>query len=130
LSAEDQIRTTVEGLLKVLSTKNAIGEPIEVEDKTIIPVAKIGMGFGAGAGEGKSEKGEGGKGGGAGGGAGVDPIAMVVVFKGVPGPEGVKVMALAAPSPIAKFIGEIASSMMEKFRGKKEEAKKEEEVHQ
>lgn len=125
MSAEDQIKTTVEELLKVLATKNVIGEPIEIEDKTIIPVTKIGMGFGAGAGEGKGEKGEGGKGGGAGGGAGVDPVAIVVIFKGVPGPEGIKVLPLAAPSPIAKSIGEIVPAIMEKLREKKETKKEE-----
>ncbi|MCP8304112.1 MAG: sporulation protein [archaeon] len=125
MSAEDQIRTTAEELLKVLSIKNVIGEPMEIEDKILIPVTRVGVGFGAGTGEGTGGRGEGGKGGGGGGGAGVDPVAMVAIFKGVPGPEGVSVLSLAKPSPIAKSIGEIASTMMEKFGGKKE-AKKEE----
>ncbi|MCP8313693.1 MAG: sporulation protein [archaeon] len=120
MSAENQIKTTIEELLKVLATKNVIGEPIEIEDKTLIPITKIGVGFGAGGG--KGEKGESG---GAGGGAGVDAVAMVVIFKGVPGPEGIKVLPLAAPSPLAKSIGEIASVIMEKLRERKE-AKKEE----
>jgi uncharacterized spore protein YtfJ len=123
MSAEDQIKTTIEELLKVLATKNIIGEPIEMDDKTLIPVTRIGMGFGAGIGEGKGEKGEGGKGGGAGGGAGVDPVALIVILKGVPGPEGVKVLSLAAPNPIAKAIGEITPAIMDKLKEKKEATK-------
>jgi len=120
LSAEDQIRTTAEELLKVLSIKNVIGEPMEIEDKILIPITRVGVGFGAGTGEGTGGKGEGGKGGGGGGGAGVDPVAMVTIFKGVPGPEGVSVLHLAKPGPIAKLLGECCAAMMGKF-GKKED---------
>ncbi len=120
MSGEEQIKTTVEELLKVLSTNNVIGERIEMEDKTLIPVTRIGMGFGAGTGEGKGEKGEVGKGGGAGGGAGVEPVGLIVVFKGVRGPEGVKVIPLSAPGPLAKTVGELASAVVEKLREKKE----------
>ncbi|MCP8310389.1 MAG: hypothetical protein L6M37_07065 [Candidatus Methylarchaceae archaeon HK02M1] len=120
MSAEDQIRTTAEELLKVLSIKNVIGDPMEIEDKILIPVTKVGMGFGAGTGEGTGGKGEGGKGGGGGGGASVDPVAMVAIFKGVSGPEGVSVLPLAKPSPLAKLLGESCTAMMEKF-GKKQE---------
>ena len=69
---------------------------------------------------------------GAGGAAGIEPIAMVVVHKGVKGPEGVKVMSLKAPDPLTRAIGELSNAaveiisqgskmMMEK--GKKKEAK-------
>ncbi len=120
MSTEAQIKTTVEEFLKVLATKNVIGEPIEIEDKTLIPVTKIGMGVGAGGG--KGEKGESS---GSGGGGGVDPVAIVVIFKGVPGPEGIKILPITTPSPIAKSIGEIVSTMMEKLREKKETKKEE-----
>lgn len=128
MSAEDTVRATVEELLKVLATKNVIGDPIEVEDKILIPVTKMGMGFGAGRSEAAGEKGVGG---GAGGGAGVSPVAMVVVYKGISGPEGIKVLHLTAPSHLAKTIGEIASTMMERIKEKKETRKevgKQEEV--
>ena len=130
MSSEEHIKTTVEELLKVLAIKNVIGDPIEVEDKVLIPVTNVGLGFGAGAGEGKAKEGEGGKGSGAGGGAGASPVAMLIIFKGVPGPEGVKVLPLTAPSPIAKAIGEIASTIVEKSRAKKEIKKEGEEQKQ
>ena len=127
VSGEEQIRTTVEELLKVLSTNNVIGERIEMEDKTLIPVTRIGMGFGAGTGEGKGMKGEGGRGGGAGGGAGVEPVGLIVVFKGVRGPEGIKVLPLSAPGPLAKSVGELTSAIVEKLREKKGREEGEEE---
>ncbi|HHW05100.1 MAG TPA: sporulation protein [Methanothermobacter sp.] len=129
MEIEDPIKATVEELLKVLAIENVIGEIIEAEDKMLIPVTRMGMGFGAGMGEGKSPTGQGeGKGGGAGGGAGIEPIAMIVVFKGVSGPEGVKVLPLTSPGPIARTIGEIGSVVTEivKEKKKKKEKKKEE----
>ncbi|MEE9585684.1 MAG: spore germination protein GerW family protein, partial [Nitrososphaerales archaeon] len=63
------------------------------------------------------------KGGGAGGGAGVDPVALIVILKGVPGPEGIKVLSLAAPNPIAKAISDITPAIMDKLKEKKEAPK-------
>ena len=50
----EPIKTTVEELRKLVNIQNFIGEPIEVEDKVIIPVSKVGVAFGVG--ENKSEK--------------------------------------------------------------------------
>ncbi len=130
----EPIKTTVEELLKVLATDNVIGETIETEDKIIIPVTKFGMAFGAGSGEGQGPASQGaGKGSGAGGGAGIEPIAMVVVFKGVNGPEGVRVMHLTPPNPIGRAISEAVPAIIDLMKeGKetvkdlKEEEKKEE----
>lgn len=118
MAAEDAIKATVDELLKVMSAKNIIGEPIETEDKIIIPLTKMGMGFGAGiAGEDKGS-------GGAGGGGGVFPVAVVIVFKGVTGPEGVKIVPLAAPSPLTEPLASIAHIFMEKLIGRKEGGEK------
>jgi len=87
MDIQDPIKTTVEEIRKVLNIENVIGEVIETEDKVMIPITKFGMAFGAGMGEGKGPTGQGGgAGAGAGGGAGIEPVAMVVVFKGVSGP--------------------------------------------
>jgi uncharacterized spore protein YtfJ len=50
----DAIRATVDELLKVLSARNIIGEPMDLEDKIIIPITKMGMGFGTGQEPGES----------------------------------------------------------------------------
>ncbi|MBV1767922.1 MAG: sporulation protein, partial [Methanobacterium sp.] len=55
---EDPIKTTVEELRKLLEINNFVGEPIETEDKMLIPVMKMGMGFGAGMGKGEAPSGE------------------------------------------------------------------------
>jgi len=109
----DPIKTTVEELRKVLNIENVVGKPIETEDKIVIPVVRMGMAFGAGMGQGKAptERGEG-TGAGAGGGAGIMPIAVIVVFKGLEGPEGVKVMSLKNPNHLAQVLGEVGSSIM------------------
>jgi uncharacterized spore protein YtfJ len=120
----EPIKTTVEELLKVLATENVIGEIIETEDKMLIPVTRFGMGFGAGSGEGKAPVNDaGGKGSAAGGGAGIEPIAMVVVFKGVKGSEGVRVMHLTPPNPIGQAISEVAPVVIDLMKESKETVK-------
>src|ERR1035441_10566074 len=91
-NVDQQIRTIVDELLKAISTKNIIAEPIEVGDNVIITITKVGLGFGTGMGEGKGMgmggNGNGaGSGAGAGGAAGVSPVAIVVIHKSIPGPE-------------------------------------------
>lgn len=109
----DPIKTTVEEIRKVLNIENVIGEVIETDDKMMIPVTRMGMAFGAGMGEGKGRDTQGGSGAGAGGGAAIEPIAIVVVFKGQSGPEGVKVMSLKSPDPLARAIGEVSSAIVD-----------------
>ncbi len=124
MAAEDAIKATVEELVKALSARNIIGEPIEMDDKIIIPITKMGMGFGTGVGHGSEDASKGGVAGGAGGGVGVFPVAVVIVFKGVAGSDGVKVVPLAAPSPLAEPISNIAHALMEKLVSRKESSEK------
>ena len=119
----DPIKTTVDELLKVLATENVIGETIETEDKIIIPVTKFGMAFGAASAEGKTPNDQGGKGSGAGGGAGIEPIAMVVIFKGIQGPEGVRIMHLNTPSPVGRAISEAVPAVIDLMKESKETVK-------
>jgi len=113
MDINDPIETTVEEIRKVLNIENVIGEVIESEDKILIPVTRMGMAFGAGMGEGRGTSNEGGSGAGAGGGAGIEPVAMVVVFKGVDGPEGVKVLSLKSADPLTRAIGEVGSAIVD-----------------
>jgi len=127
MAAQDEVKTTVDELLKLISLKNIIGEPMNFGDKTLIMVAKMGVGFGAGSGEGKMEKEIGGTGAGrgAGGAAGVSPIAVVMVDKTIRGPEGVKIFPLTPPSGLGRTIGEIASSVTEMIGSKRAKEKEE-----
>ena len=114
MAAEEAIKATVDELLKALSAKNIMGEPIETEDKIIIPITKMGMGFGAGS----AHEADGSSG--AGGGVGVFPVAVVILFKGVTGSEGVKVVPLTGAHPLAEPVTNIAHIFLEKLIGHKE----------
>ena len=44
----NDIKTTVDELQKLININNVIGQPIETEDKVLIPVMRMGVGFGVG----------------------------------------------------------------------------------
>jgi len=113
MTGVDSIKATVDELIKALSARNIIGEPIEMEDKVIIPITKMGMGFGTG--QGGQEANKGASASGAGGGVGVFPVAVVIVFKGIAGPEGVKVVPLTSQSSITEPVTSIADNIWEKI---------------
>ena len=113
MSIKDPIKTTVEEIRKVLDLDNVVGKTIETDELLMIPLTRMGMGFGAGMGESSGRNKSGGLGEGAGGAAGIEPTTMVVVYKGVSGPEGVKVMSLKAPDPLTRAIGEISNAVVE-----------------
>lgn len=124
MAGEDAIRTTVDELLKALSANNIIGEPIETEDKMLIPITKMGMGFGTGIGRVAEETKKGEIAGGAGGGVGVFPVAVIVIFKGITGPEGVKLISLATPSAMTESLAYIADTVMERLINRREGGEK------
>jgi uncharacterized spore protein YtfJ len=119
MAEEETIKATVDELLKALSAKNIMGDPIETEDKIIIPITKMGLGFGATVGSGERDKKA--PAGGAGGGAGVLPVAVIIVFKGIPGSEGVKVVPLAPHYTAAEPLAHMASCLLSSLSGHKEE---------
>jgi len=124
MSAEDNIKATIDELQKVLSANNIIGAPIEMEDKIIVPITKMGMGFGTGSSQCGDKNKAGGTSSGAGGGVGVIPVAVVIVSRGVAGHEGVKVVPLGASnrtsSTLSESLGDIASMLLERLSKKDE----------
>lgn len=113
MDIQDPIKTTVEEIRKVLNIENVVGKTIETDEMLMIPITKMGMGFGAGIGEGTGTDNMGGNGAGAGGAAGVEPVAAIVVFKGVNGPEGVKVMSLKEPDHLSRAISGIGAAAVD-----------------
>jgi len=101
MSFANDVKTVISEMQNALSVKTVVGEPITVDDKILIPVVKVGMGVGVGSGKGGSKEGEQG---GAGGGGSVTPVAFVVVFKGVKGPEGVKILPVKEVGGLSKFL--------------------------
>ena len=121
--AESYLKALAEELSSVLSSKSVIGEPIIQEDKVLIPVTKLGFAVGSGSGKGTGKE-SGGEGTGGGGGGGVEPIALIAVFKNIPGPEGVQVIPLKAPSKMPEVL-EKALESFAKMQEKKNQPEQE-----
>ena len=96
------LKASLSEIERVLSTKTVVGEPIQIEGNTLIPLISIGFGFGAGGGSGKGPEKPGGEGVGAGtgGGGGIRPLAVIVVNS-----EGVRIEPIKGT----------ASTIMDKF---------------
>ena len=120
---QNLVKISLGEIEKILSTKSVVGEPMTVEDNTIIPLVSIGFAFGAGGGSGKGRKEQGeGTGGGTGGGGGIRPVGVIVVNK-----EGVRIEPIKRGiAPVAERIADIVARVMEKRGEKKKEEKGEE----
>jgi uncharacterized spore protein YtfJ len=105
------LKSSLEELEKVLSTKTVVGEPIVVEGNTLIPLISIGFGFGAGGSTGKNKKGDGeNEGSGTGGGGGIRPVALVIVNK-----EGVRVEPIkSGMASVFEHLGETIGEAIQK----------------
>lgn len=100
--------TTINELDRLLNTKTVVGEPIQVDGNTLIPLVSVGFGFGGGAGEGGDRQRGEGTGGGVGGGGGVRPVALVVVGKDGVRLERVELPRASAIERVATGIGQLA----------------------
>ena len=79
------MKSTVDELEKLLNAKNVLGDPIERDGSTVIPIVSYGFGFGAGGGNNpKTGDGEG-----TGGGGGIKPLGAIIFDK-----EGARVEAV------------------------------------
>ena len=113
---ESLLKTTLTEVERILSSRTVVGEPINVEGNTIIPLVSIGFGFGAGGGSGKDQKLSSveGYGAGSGGGGGVKPVAVIIVSK-----DGVRVEPVRWGTAMAGKLGDIVGKILEKRREKK-----------
>ncbi|BBL61852.1 MAG: sporulation protein [Methanobrevibacter arboriphilus] len=100
---DNSIKTTVDELKKLLNVRNFVGDPIETEDKILIPFMKWGFGFGAG----QVNSSDSDNGFGSGAGAGIEPISIVVVDKKLEGMDGVRVLNLTKATETSKAISEL-----------------------
>jgi uncharacterized spore protein YtfJ len=101
---DNMLKTALDEIERLLTTKTVVGDPIQIGDNTIVPLVAIGFGFGGGGGSGEDAKtvGTKGAGSGAGGGAGIRPIALVVVDK-----DGkVRVEPVRATASIVEKVGD------------------------
>ena len=98
----ENIKASVEELRKLISIDNVIGEPIETDDKILIPVMRMGVGFGAGESLFGQENNDV-----VGAGAGVEPISMVLIPKKGNDAEGVRVLDLSKGSETNKALSDL-----------------------
>ncbi len=117
MTNENNVKNTVEELKKLLNSQSAIGEPIETEDKIIIPIMRMGFGFSAAEGFGQKLGGNG-----SAGAAGVEPVSMVVITKGMEGIEGIRVLNLSKGTATNKALtdlGLVITDVIKDFRTNK-----------
>ena len=98
---EAPIKTTVEELRKLIHISNYIGEPIESEDKILIPVSKAAVGFGIGEQKAGQEITA------TGAGVSVEPVTMVVVSKGNSEADGIRPINLSKGNSTNKTLNEL-----------------------
>ena len=98
---EKPIKATVEELRKLIHISNYVGEPIESEDKILIPVTKAAVGFGIGEQKAGQEIAA------TGAGVSVEPVTMVVVPKGSNGVDGIRTINLAKGNSTNKTLNEV-----------------------
>lgn len=95
------LKTTVEELDRLLNARNVMGDPIEREGATIIPIVSFGFAFGAG--------GASATGGGSGAGGGIKPLGAIIIDK-----EGARVEGMqGATTEIARTLGGAATRLIE-----------------
>ncbi|MDR3290581.1 MAG: hypothetical protein LBT10_00370 [Methanobrevibacter sp.] len=99
---EDVIKDSIEELKNLIKANNFIGDPIETEDKLIIPFMKVGFGFAGVNGNGKNNNGEG-----FGGGVGIEPVSIVVVNKNPGDSDLVQVLSLSEIDTTSKVITDL-----------------------
>jgi len=100
------LKNTVEELDRLLNAKNVLGDPIEKDGATVIPIVSYGFGFGAGGSTGDKA----GSGAGAGAGGGIRPLGAIIIDS-----KGARVEAVqGAVNTLAQTIGETVGHVLEK----------------
>ena len=118
---ERLVKVTMDEIEEMLTTKRVVGDPIDAQGRTVIPLVSLGFGFGAGGGTGSGSgplkgaaHGEG-TGGGTGGGGGVRPVGVIVIDK-----EGVRVEGIRGGTASAfERMGEVIGRVIERKAGER-----------
>ncbi|MCK9298242.1 MAG: hypothetical protein M0P21_04670 [Methanoculleus sp.] len=111
MTGESMLQITVDQLARTLCASAILGAPIEAGERVIIPVAEFGFGFGGGEGTGGLKEGSQHGGSGTGGAGGISAVALIIITRGVAGPEGIQVVSLKKKSEIAEVISTIGEAV-------------------
>ena len=105
---EKLLKGTVDELDRLLNARNVLGDPIERDGATIVPIVSFGFAFGAGGGTG-GKAGAQGSGGGTGAGGGIRPLGAIIIDK-----DGARVEAVqGVMTTFAEVLGETAGKVIE-----------------
>ena len=110
---ERLLKGTVEELDKLLNARNVLGDPIDRDGSTVIPIVSYGFGFGAGG----SIGGKSGAGSGTGAGGGIKPLGAIIFDENGARVEAVK----GAVTNVAEVVGRAVSLAVDRAK-KPEEA--------
>ncbi len=116
-NVEKLLKSTVEELDRLLNAKNVLGDPIERDGSTVIPIVSYGFGFGAGGGQDSKKV----SGGGTGGGGGIKPVGAIIFDQNGARVEGVK----GAITNLAEIVGETAGHALDKLAKREDKDKAE-----
>ncbi len=107
MNLDSSIEKTLNEIQKVMNTNSIVGTPINANDKVIIPISKTALGFGVGVANnnGSSETGLGGTG----GGGSIDPVALLIVYKNIPGPNGVELVRINKEDPMEGLLSVLSN---------------------
>ena len=89
----NMLSDTISKIRDMMSVNDVVGEPIVVEDVTIVPISKVSVGFGGGGADNAKAANKDAFGGGMGGGVKVQPICFLVVKEG-----NVRMMPVPVPA--------------------------------
>ena len=104
------LKGTVEELERLLNAKNVLGDPIERDGATVVPLVSYGFGFGAGGGSGAKS----GPSAGTGAGGGIKPVGAVIIDS-----HGARVEGVQGPmTSLAHAIGDTATKVLRERRDK------------
>lgn len=101
------LKGTVEELDKLLKAKNVLGDPIERDGATVIPIVSYGFGFGAGGNVGRKS----GDSAGTGAGGGIKPLGAIIFDKDGARVESVK----GALTSMTEIAADAATTVMDKM---------------
>lgn len=108
---EKLLKGTVEELDQLLNAKNVLGDPIERDGSTVIPIVSYGFGFGAGGNVARKS----GSSAGTGAGGGIKPLGAIIFDKDGARVESVK----GALTSMTEIAAEAAASVMDKMSDSK-----------
>ncbi len=120
MDLDNSVEKTLSEIQKIMNTNSIIGTPITTRDKTIIPISKAALGFGVGVAnnEGNSQTNLGG----AGGGGSIDPVALIIVYHDIPGPNGVELVQVnQTDTPLEDLLTGVGKTIFSLFENSKVE---------